>query len=105
MIERQKRNPGDSEAIGVIEDVVGCKWSLAVLMRIRAGVHRPGELERAVAGVSKKVLNERLRKLQRHGILEKRVFSSPRCSASGRARERSGRRAQRSRRSNGWWIF
>jgi DNA-binding HxlR family transcriptional regulator len=75
MIERQKRNPGDSEAIGVIEDVVGCKWSLAVLMRIRAGVHRPGELERAVAGVSKKVLNERLRKLQRHGILEKRVFA------------------------------
>lgn len=75
MIERTKKNPGGIEASGIVEDIVGCKWSLAVLMRIRAGVHRPGELERAVAGVSKKVLNERLRKLQRHGIVEKQVFA------------------------------
>ena len=58
----------------MVEDMVGCKWSLAVLGRIRDGVQRPGEIERAIEGLSKKVMNERLRKLQRYGIVEKRVF-------------------------------
>ena len=59
----------------MVEDMVGCKWSLAVLGRIRAGVRRPGELERAIEGLSKKVMNERLRKLQRYGIVDKLVYA------------------------------
>ncbi|MDW8344783.1 MAG: helix-turn-helix domain-containing protein [Verrucomicrobiae bacterium] len=45
------------------EDVVGCKWSAAVLAAIGRGVTRPGQLERFIPGISTKVLNERLRKL------------------------------------------
>lgn len=59
----------------MVEDMVGCKWSLAVLGQIRAGVRRPGEIERAIDGLSKKVMNERLRKLQRYKIVERRVFA------------------------------
>jgi DNA-binding HxlR family transcriptional regulator len=59
----------------IVEDLVGCKWSLAVLAQIRAGVKRPGEIERAIAGLSQKVMNERLRKLQRFGIIDRRVFA------------------------------
>lgn len=59
----------------MIEDVVGCKWSLAVLGAVRSGVRRPGQLEHAIEGISKKVLNERLRKLERFGILEKRAYA------------------------------
>jgi DNA-binding HxlR family transcriptional regulator len=59
----------------MVEDMVGCKWSLAVLAQIRAGVKRPGEIERAIPGLSQKVMNERLRKLQRFGIVERRVFA------------------------------
>lgn len=58
----------------MVEDIVGCKWSLAVLSAVRHGIHRPGALEHAINGLSKKVLNERLRKLVRFGILRKRVF-------------------------------
>jgi len=58
----------------MVEEIVGCKWSLAVLGAVRRGVHRPGAMEHAIEGVSKKVLNERLRKLVRFGILEKRSF-------------------------------
>ena len=58
----------------MVEDIVGCKWSLAVLGMVRGGVRRPGAMERAIEGLSKKVLNERLRKLVRFGILEKRSF-------------------------------
>ncbi len=46
-----------------LEDVVGCKWSAAVLAAIGRGVTRPGQLERFIPGTSAKVLNERLRKL------------------------------------------
>ena len=46
-----------------LEDVLGCKWSAAVVVALGRGVHRPGELERFIPGISTKVLNERLRKL------------------------------------------
>ena len=47
----------------MVEDVVGCKWSLAVLGLVRQGVRRPSAMEHAIPGLSKKVLNERLRTL------------------------------------------
>lgn len=58
----------------MVEDVVGCKWSLAVLGAVRGGVNRPGAMEHAIDGLSKKVLNERLGKLVRFGILNKHVY-------------------------------
>lgn len=59
----------------MVEDIVGCKWSLAVLGAVRGGVHRPGAMEHAIEGLSKKVLNERLNKLVRFGILEKQAYA------------------------------
>lgn len=46
-----------------LEDVVGCKWSAAIVAALGRGVYRPGELERFIPGISTKILNERLRKL------------------------------------------
>lgn len=60
----------------LLEDVLGCKWSWGVLRAIHAGVTRPGQLERAIPGISTKVLNERLRKLVAHGVLEKTEFDT-----------------------------
>jgi DNA-binding HxlR family transcriptional regulator len=58
----------------MVEDVLGCKWTLRVLAHIRRGVQRPGALERAIDGISTKVLNERLRKLLRFGLIERRAY-------------------------------
>jgi DNA-binding HxlR family transcriptional regulator len=58
-----------------VESVLGCKWSLTVLALVAGGVHRPGAMEHAVPGLSKKVLNERLRKLVRYGILDRRAYA------------------------------
>lgn len=58
----------------MVEDIVGCKWSLTVLELVRRGIHRPGAMEHAVPGLSAKVLNERLRKLMRFGILQKESY-------------------------------
>lgn len=57
-----------------LEDVIGCKWSVSVLHAVREGVTRPGALEREIAGISTKVLSERLRKLTHYGLLKKDVF-------------------------------
>ena len=52
-----------------LEDVVGCKWSAAVVGAIQRGVNRPGKLERYIPGISTKVLTERLRKLLDYGLV------------------------------------
>jgi DNA-binding HxlR family transcriptional regulator len=57
-----------------LEDVVGCKWSAAVLASIGRGVTRPGQLERFIPGISTKVLNERLRKLLDYSLISRREF-------------------------------
>lgn len=59
----------------MVESIIGCKWSLTVLALVRKGVCRPGEMEHAINGLSGKVLNERLTKLVRYGILEKLIFA------------------------------
>lgn len=51
-----------------LEDVVGCKWSAAVVGALQRGVSRPGQLERYIPGISTKILNERLRKLVAYGL-------------------------------------
>src|SRR5690606_9576056 len=58
-----------------LEDVVGCKWSVSVLLAVGEGVARPGALERHIPGISTKVLSERLRKLTAYGLLDKHSFA------------------------------
>jgi DNA-binding HxlR family transcriptional regulator len=59
----------------MVEDIVGCKWSLCVLELVGRGIVRPGEMQRSYHGLTAKVLNERLRKLVRFGILERRAWA------------------------------
>ena len=59
----------------MVEDIVGCKWSLAILARVRDGVHRPGGIEHSIFGLSAKVLNQRLRKLTNFGLLERTSYA------------------------------
>ena len=54
---------------------MGCKWSLTVLGLVAGGMQRPGAMQRRVPGLSAKVLNERLRKLLRFGIIEREVHA------------------------------
>lgn len=81
-----KKSPREYQRL---EDVVGCKWSVSVLQSLRDGVCRPGELERHIAGISAKVLAERLRKLGAYGLIERFTYAeSPprteyRLTASG----------------------
>lgn len=59
----------------MVESVLGCKWSLRILDLVRRDIRRPGAMERATPGLSAKVLNERLSKLVRFGVLDREVFA------------------------------
>lgn len=61
----------NSEVFRIVEDVIGCKWSIQILQLIKNGVKRPGAMVRSVDGLTTKVLNERLSKMVRYKILEK----------------------------------
>jgi DNA-binding HxlR family transcriptional regulator len=58
----------------LLEDVIGCRWTITVLRAVAGGVHRPGALERHIDGISTKVLGDRLRRFTRAGIFERIQF-------------------------------
>jgi len=60
----------------IVENIVGCKWSVTLLDLCASGVHRPSALLRACPGLSAKVMNERLRKLTRFGIVSRTVHGN-----------------------------
>lgn len=67
---------GEAETIPVasmVESVVGCKWSIGLLGLLADGCSRPSAILRASEGLSAKVMNERLRKLLRFGIVSRTV--------------------------------
>jgi DNA-binding HxlR family transcriptional regulator len=71
---KSRAEPPPNRITALLEDVLGCKWSWSVLRAVHAGISRPGQLEKAIPGISTKVLNERLRKLVAHGVFEKTEF-------------------------------
>ena len=58
----------------LLEDVLGCRWTITVLRTVASGVHRPGALERAIGGISTKVLNDRLKHFTRAGIFKREQY-------------------------------
>ena len=65
------RSEDAPDIAGMVESIVGCKWSLHVLEQVRRGVNRPGAMVRSAEGLTTKVLSERLGKMLRFGILRK----------------------------------
>lgn len=54
--------------------VVGDKWTPLVLYALADSVKRFSELQRAVPGISKKMLTQVLRALERGGLVERTVY-------------------------------
>ncbi|MDH5537471.1 MAG: helix-turn-helix transcriptional regulator [Betaproteobacteria bacterium] len=58
----------------MVETIFGCKWSLTVYNLLAHGIHLPGEMVRRVEGLTKKVLNDCLRKNVEFGILARKAY-------------------------------
>ena len=57
----------------MVESIVGCKWSVRLLQLCAEEQRRPSAILRACTGLSAKVMNERLNKMTRFGILQRTV--------------------------------
>ena len=73
------RTPTTCAAVDEAVAIMGNKWTLLVLGALS---HAPGmtlrhaELQRAVAGISQRMLTFTLRKLEENGLVERTVFPS-----------------------------
>lgn len=55
--------------------VISGRWKVFILYYLFEGPRRLSELKRLVPGASQKVLVQQLRELERHGIVQRRVFA------------------------------
>lgn len=70
-----RKSAATMTAAEMVEDVIGCKWSLHVLDLVRRGINRPGAMARAVPGLTPKVLSQRLEKFVRFGIFTRVAYA------------------------------
>lgn len=73
-LRKPAKRSGELPVAGMVEDIVGCKWSMRLLGLVAAGCTRPSALLRECEGLSAKVMNERLNKMMRFGIAQRTVI-------------------------------
>lgn len=54
--------------------LIGDKWKILVLCTLSDGTKRFGELQRALNGITPKVLTRQLRDLERDGLIARQIF-------------------------------
>jgi len=69
--------PGDSDECRIVREMLshlGDKWTLLVILCLGGGPLRFNALQRAVVGISHRMLTVTLRKLERDGLLQRTVY-------------------------------
>jgi DNA-binding HxlR family transcriptional regulator len=74
-IETRVITEGRRDALAASVDIIGAKWTALLIYDLAAGMKRFRELEQSCAGISSRTLAERLRALERAGIV--RRYSYP----------------------------
>ena len=57
------------------KEVLGGKWKANLIYAISQGIKRPSELQRAMPGATKRVLNLQLRELEEFEVIQKKIFT------------------------------
>ncbi len=55
-------------------EVIGGRWKVLILHELMEGVRRFGELQRALPGVTQKMLTQQLRDLEQQGIVRRKAY-------------------------------
>ena len=55
-------------------EVIGGKWKTYILYELDRGTRRPSELHRLFPDASPRVINQQLKELERHGMIEKTIY-------------------------------
>ncbi|MBF2064831.1 MAG: helix-turn-helix transcriptional regulator [Calothrix sp. C42_A2020_038] len=54
--------------------VIGGRWKVLILRELMADIKRFGELQRALRGITQKMLTQQLRELEDDGIVRRQVY-------------------------------
>ena len=57
-------------------DRIADKWTVLIVGRLAGGTRRFGELRRDIQGISPKVLTQKLRELERDGVITRKIYAS-----------------------------
>jgi DNA-binding HxlR family transcriptional regulator len=60
-----------ADPVRAVQEVLKCKWVMLIMGAITRGHRRPSAIERSIAGLSHKILHQRLRKLMRLRLIER----------------------------------
>ena len=55
-------------------ELVADKWTLVILSVLACGKQRHGQLQRAIKGISAKMLTQTLRRLERDGLVARKIY-------------------------------
>jgi DNA-binding HxlR family transcriptional regulator len=56
-------------------NIIGGKWKPIILYLISHEINRFGEMHCMIEGISKKMLTDQLRELERDGIIDRKIFA------------------------------
>ena len=74
-IQERLRVMGKDCPLWQMFDLVGDRWSAIILFVIGDGVKRYSELQKQISMVSKKMLTQTLRNLERDGLVDRKVYA------------------------------
>lgn len=57
-------------------DRIADKWTVLIVGSLAMGTRRFGELRREITGISPKVLTQKLRELERDGIITRKIYAT-----------------------------
>jgi DNA-binding HxlR family transcriptional regulator len=69
MKERRTKCPAE-----ITLAVIGGRWKVLILYELFQGVKRFSELQRALPGITQKMLTQQLREMERDGIVQRTVY-------------------------------
>lgn len=64
----------DRQCVTKTLKIIGSKWTVLILHELCEGTKRFGELQRALPSISPKTLSQRLKELEKSGVVKKKVF-------------------------------
>ena len=73
-VELRQTTDARRDAVAASAEIIGAKWTALLIYDLSGGVRRFRELEQSCAGISSRTLAERLRALERAGIVRRHSY-------------------------------
>ncbi len=60
--------------VELVIELISGKWKLLILRELMSGTKRFSQLQRAIPGITQKMLTKQLRELERDGLINRKVY-------------------------------